>query len=207
MRHFEPVALARALDALPSWACLAFGALLLERALPNFLRFEAETGASGGGMLRGAQAKVWDLLEGNDAASFRGITAKSCEVFAPDTEQHSSLYTSPALDAVSIACNLLDYADSPRTDLLVDSASLRRDTIYLFVQKALRLAPSAPDLEMRLLAHPLMQEELGFQQADLELLRRLAPDGRQSWPAVLERSITLGYASFRMTLQAAQQLE
>jgi uncharacterized protein YjaG (DUF416 family) len=203
---FEPVTLERKLYALPSWGCLAFGALLLDRALPNFLRFAAETGAPGGAMLRGAQAKVWGLLEGNNAAApYFGITAKTCEVFSPETEQHTSLYTSSALDAVGIVCNLLDYIDSHQAKLLVDSASLRRDSVDIFLQRALRMDVSAPDFETQLLAHRLMQEELGFQQADLEFLTMLVPNGQRSWSSVLERSITLGYTNMRMTLQSAQQ--
>src|SRR5882757_5074359 len=125
MHRFEPEVLRRRLDALSNWAQLAFGVLLLERAVPNFFRFEAETGARGGAMLRGVQAKLWGLLEGNNAAApFVGVTAKACEFFAPNTELYSSPYTSSALDAISIACNMLDYTESGRTELLVEAASL-----------------------------------------------------------------------------------
>jgi uncharacterized protein YjaG (DUF416 family) len=196
MHRFEREVLRRRLDALSSWAHLAFGVLLLERAVPNFFRFEAETEARGGAMLRGAQAKLWGLLEGNNAAApFVGITAKACEFFAPDTELYSSPYTSSALDAISIACNVLDYADSERAELLVEAASLRRDSIDMFLQ---RVDPSAVDFEMRLLTHPLMQEELGLQEADLAFLDKWQSKGEQAWSAVLGRSVDLGYSNLRM---------
>jgi uncharacterized protein YjaG (DUF416 family) len=195
MHRFEPEILRRRLGALSRWANLAFGVFLVERAVPNFFRFEAETGARGGAMLRGVQAKLWGLLEGNNAAApFVGITAKSCECFAPDTELWDSPYTSAALDAISIACNVLDYADSERTELLVEAASLRRDSVDMFLQRVERVDPSAVDFEMRLLTHPLMQEELGYQEADLAFLDK----GDQVWSAVLGRSIDLGYSNLRM---------
>ena len=199
--RFDPVALKRRLEGLQKQGRLAFGVLLLERAVPNFFRFEAETGAAGGAMVRGAQAKSWGEFEGNNASAlFLGITAKALELFAPDTERYTSLYTSSALDAVSIACNLLTYVESGRIELLVESASLRRDTLDIFLQRAERMDASAVDLESRLLRHPLMQEELGFQEADLAFLEKMETENDRAWPSVLARSIELGYSSFRMTL-------
>lgn len=193
IHRFEPEVLRRRLDALSSWARLAFGVLLLERAVPNFLRFEAETGAGGGAMLRGVQAKLWGLLEGNNAAApYVGITAKACEFFAPDTALYSSPYTSSALDAITIACNVLDYAASGRTELLVEAASLRRDSVDMFLQRAERIDLTASDFETRLLSHPLMQKELGLQDADLTFLEEGRSKGSEAWSAVLGRAIDLG---------------
>ena len=73
--HFEPTALERRLRELPPVARIAFGVLTLERALPDFFRFQVETEAPGGDVMRGALAKVWGLLEGAEAAgAFAGIT-------------------------------------------------------------------------------------------------------------------------------------
>jgi uncharacterized protein YjaG (DUF416 family) len=178
---------------------LAFGILLLDRALPNFLCFAAETGAAGGAMLRGAQAKLWGLLEGNNAeAPFFGITAKGCEIFAPDTELYGSLYTSSALDAVMIARNVLDFADLGRTELLVEAADLRIDSVDMFVQRTEQMDPAAADFEAQLLSHRLTQEELGFQDADLTFLVEWGRKGDHAWSAVLSRSVELGYSNFRM---------
>ena len=199
IHRFEPVALGRRIDGLPSWGRLAFGALLLERAIPNFLRFEAETGAAGGAMLRGAQAKVWGLLEGDNAtAPFLEITGKTCEIFAPDTERYTSPYTSSALDAITIACNVLDYSDLHRTELLVESAGLRRDSVDMFLQRVMQVNSSSVDFEARFLTHTLMQEELGFQDADLAYLEDCQSKGSQTWSVVLRRSIDLSYSKLRM---------
>src|SRR5258707_3418958 len=126
--ELDPAELTRRLGELPERGRLAFGALLLERSLPNFFRFAYETGAPGGAMLRGAHAKIWCTLEEATAKPFRDFTSRACESYAPDTERHSSLYRSSALDAVTIACNLLDYAESGQTSLLLDSTALRRDS-------------------------------------------------------------------------------
>ncbi len=171
--------------------------------MPNFLWFAAETGAPGGAVLRGAHAKLWGLLEGRSAAEpFASVTAKACEIFAPDSELYSSLYTSSALDAITIACHVLDYADLNRTDLLVEAARLRRDSVDLFLQRTEQIDPTASDFEARLLTHPLMQEEHGFQDADLTFLEKWRSRGSEAWPAVLGRSIELGYSELRMTVSA-----
>lgn len=197
--RFDAVDLKRRLLDLPNSERLAFAALVLDRALPNFLRFESETGVAGGAMLRGAQAKVWGLVEGNDAASpFFGLNSKACELFAPDSESHKSLYTSSALDAVSITCNILDYVESKRVDLLVESASLLRDSVDMFIQLGGYVDSSTLDLETRLLNHPLMQEELGFQNADLQFLEHCHLKNTPIWPRVLRRSVEFGYSNLRM---------
>jgi len=150
-------------------------------------------------MLRGVQAKLWGLLEGNDAAApFLRVSAKTCEVFAPDTERYDSLYTSSALDAVTIACNVLDYADSHQINLLVDAASMRVDSVDMFLQLSYRMNPSDADFERQLLVHPLMQEELGRQDDDLSFLEKLRSTGADAWHMVLGRSAELGYSNLRM---------
>jgi uncharacterized protein YjaG (DUF416 family) len=206
MTHrFEPAALERRLGALSPQGRIAFGVLLLERALPNFLQFSIETGAPGGAVLRGALARLWDVLEGEAGRGgrFPEVTATTCESIGPDTEDFSSLYTSAALDAVGIACNVLAYWESQEIGLLVESASLRRDTIDMFLQNTLNINTSSPDFEERLLTHPLMQEELGFQQADLACLTRSGPH-ESLWQSVLQKSLEQGYGSLRMTVDAAR---
>jgi uncharacterized protein YjaG (DUF416 family) len=197
--QFDPESLSRRLERLSVRAQLAFGILLLERATPNFFRFQAETGAEDGGMIRGAQAKLWSLLERSDGGKlFTGITADACGRCAPDTEQYDSLYTSAALDAVSIACNVLDYAKLEKTELLVEAASLRRDSIDMFLQFVEKIEPNDSDFEARLLTHHLMQEELHFQEADLIFMEKWPFTETEAWSTVLGRSIELGYSSLRM---------
>jgi uncharacterized protein YjaG (DUF416 family) len=202
--QFDPVDSERRINSLPNWGQLAFGVLLLERAMPNYLCFEAETGSGGGAMLRAVSAKIWGILERSPVSNvFSSITSTSCEQISPDTEKFSSSYTSSALDAVVIACNLLDYAHAPQVNLLVEAAGLRRDSIDLFLQQEQRMESSDPEIEMRLLHYPLMQEELGLQRADLEFLSELAPVGERGWLKVLKRSLDLEYSTLRMTRKRA----
>jgi len=188
--QFDPVVLEQRLSELESWKRLAFGVLLLERAAPSFFRFEYETGARGGAILRGTLAKAWGLLEGSTTV-FAGLAARDCEIFIPDTEHYTSIYTSSALDGMTIACNLLDYIDSGKTSFLIESASLRRDTVDMFLQLTGQITSTSDDFEARLLAHPLMQEELGFQSEDLAFLASVSFQQEIGWPAVLKRSIDL----------------
>jgi uncharacterized protein YjaG (DUF416 family) len=198
--QFDPERLTQRLGDLIGPARLAFAALLLDRAIPNFFRFEYETGAPGGAVLRGAQAKVWALVEGSAATSiFKNLNSKACEAYAPDSERFESLYTSSALDAVSIACNVLDYILSEEIELLVDSASARRDSVDMYLQLSESVDSSAPDFEAQVVSHPLMQEELGFQDADLQFLEHCQRTKAPIWPDVLRRSVELRYSELRMT--------
>jgi uncharacterized protein YjaG (DUF416 family) len=197
--ELDPAELTRRLGELPERGRLAFGALLLERSLPNFFRFACETGAPGGAMLRAAQAKIWGLLEEAKAKPFRDVTSSACESFAPDTEERNSLYTSSALDAVTIACNVLDYLESGQTTLLVESNALRRDSIDMFLQLSSKVDSDAADFETQLLHHPLMQEEFGFQRADLDAIQQCGRKSDRIWSAALRRAIDFGYSSLRMT--------
>lgn len=190
---FDPDMVCERLHGLSAKCRLAFGVLVLERAIPNFLKFAAETEAPGCVMLRQAQAKLWSVLEGGDGClHFGNVTAQTCEVFAPDTELYDSPYTSAALDAITITCNLLDYVETERIDLLVEAASLRRDTVYVFLQVAEQF--DSDDSEI----HPLVQQELRFQSDDLLFLEQWRSRDSELWSAVLERSIDLGYSYFRM---------
>ncbi len=90
------------LNELKSWQLVAFGAFLLERALPNFLRFQVEVGVAGGRVLRAALAQLWNSIEHDGSDNWGFITPEMCGAVAPDTDGHASLYTSSALDAAAI---------------------------------------------------------------------------------------------------------
>lgn len=189
MLSFRSQAIIADLRKLGKASGLAFGIFLLERAKSGYFQFQLETGYGGGGTIRAALAQCWSALEGWPAVQAPLVSIEDCERLAPDSEHYSSLYTSAAIDAVGIACNVLSYIKSGDEQLLLDSAELLRDTVDLFIQNTSK-SPQQ-DTEIYILRHPLMQSELGYLYSDLEFLQRQANPTIGS--ASLARVIDQGY--------------
>ncbi|KAG9601748.1 hypothetical protein KCV01_g7457, partial [Aureobasidium melanogenum] len=148
---------------------LAFGICVMERALDGYLQFQQDTGWLGGGDVRAALAEGWRALESIDvpSADFPRMSAAMCEHWAPDSEAHTSPFTSAAIDAVTIACSLLEYIQMGDPKLIRDAAEARRDTLDLHIQRAMPQELSGPDLDRYISNHPLMRNELATMQDDL----------------------------------------
>jgi uncharacterized protein YjaG (DUF416 family) len=171
------------LKALDATRRLAFGVCLFERALPAFFQFQSDTGCPGGGVLRAALAQAWAALElGSTDPSFVSVSA--CEAALPDSEDHTSSFTSAAIDTVNIACCVLAFIQDQDVQQLVEAVEARRDTMDLFVQRSLDLDPADPNFEATITANPLMQEELGFLHDDLAFLQ--STQGSAVWRATLD---------------------
>lgn len=185
--------LAAGIKKLGRTKALAFGIFLLERAMPAFFKFQRDTGCPGGGAMRAALAQCWAVLEGSSAETANFVSVSECERVMPDSEgRHASDYTSAAIDAVDIACNMLIYARDADVELIVRSVTARCDTIELFLQN---LEPIDPHL-----SHPMLMEELDFMQADLEFLQAIGVDKSTLSSVVLERVSVREYGSLRLKL-------
>jgi uncharacterized protein YjaG (DUF416 family) len=168
---------------------LAFGICLLERAMPAFFQFQCDTGWVGGGVMRAAVAQCWAVLEGGPAEAVKFVSVADCERAMPDSEgRHDSDYTSAAIDAVDIACNLLGFVESGDIELIVNSVTAQTDTIDLFVQQSDGSA------------HSLLNDELDLMQADLNFLRVIDGGETMLFPALLKRVSDLEYRTLRLTL-------
>jgi uncharacterized protein YjaG (DUF416 family) len=170
------------LKALDAVRRLAFGVCLIERALPAFFQFQLDTGFPGGGVLRAALAQAWTALE-TGTASPSYVTVEMCEAVLPDSEDHTSAFTSAAIDTVSIACCVLTFMETGDVHQLVEAIEARRDTIDLFIQNY-DLDPADPNFEAAITAHPLMQAELKFLHDDLAFLK--ATRSADVWQATLD---------------------
>ncbi len=164
---------------------IAFGLLAFERALPAFHRFQAESGATGGAVLIGALAKSWSVLEGG-AGPMAWPQPADCAAVTPDTEHFISNYTSAALDAATIAENLLIFLEASDASGIVEISTLRRDTIDLFVQKNLKRVMNQTELDQIIIDHPLMKREIANQIADLDFLAN-DPETRHIYGWILDR--------------------
>ena len=170
MHTLEGINIEERLRSMEPAAQLAFGIFLLERAIPWFLRWQAEVNSSGGGDLRAALASCWARLEVSSNRKAAFVSVAECERLLPESEGSVSIYTSAAIDAVDIACNVLQFLDTGDLSLIVSSAASRRDTIDIYIQSSLGMDPSEPSFETDILSHPMMQAELKAMHSELAML-------------------------------------
>ena len=149
----------------------AFLLSIAERMKGNYLAFKKEHKAGDLKALEDALASGWRFVAGGEVhekAIESGI--ERCEGAAPDTEEFDSIYVSPALDAASCCGLLLELVRDNDPELVVDGASLARDTIDRYVTEKDDLDPSDARFEERILEHALMQAELKRQREDADAL-------------------------------------
>jgi uncharacterized protein YjaG (DUF416 family) len=158
---------------------VAFLLSIAERLKGNYLAFKKETKAGDVKALEDALASGWRFVAGGEVhekAIESGI--ERCEGAAPDSEEHDSLLLSSALDAASCAGLVLELIRDNDPELVVDGASLARDTIDRYITEKDDLDPSDARFEERILEHPLMQAELKKQREDIESLAKQEMDAQ-----------------------------
>jgi Uncharacterized protein conserved in bacteria len=200
MYSFNQSTIQAHLEALDDTRRLAFGVFLLERALPGYLQFQVDSGSLGGAKLRAALAQCWSALEAGSRQVDPFISVETCEKILPDSEDHTSAYTSAAIDAVNIACCLLTYLDSGDVSNLMEAVEARWDTLYLFILNGTDIDPSVAGLQEDITRHPLMQEELSFLHNDIAFLQTISGTGSAVLIAAIERTSQMDYRRLRLRL-------
>jgi uncharacterized protein YjaG (DUF416 family) len=114
---------------------------------------------------------VWAHVYGEAQTNKEIVDANSaCELAAPSSDDFTSIYVTAAQDACFAVCSLLDYVLENDIDKIVQAATYATDSVDLFVQEADGIEPGDPELEAKILGHPLMQRELERQDSDLEAM-------------------------------------
>lgn len=199
MRIFKSSKITSDLIALDDQRRVAFGIMMLERAAAGYFQFQIETGSQGGAQLRAANAEAWSALERGAEQRCRFISVDECAEAAPDSEDYTSPYTSAAIDAVAIACCVLEFLNTSDVSKLVEAAESRRDTVYLFLINEAGIDPAAAGFEEVVERHPLVQAELKALDEDIAFLRALPAEVSIN-AAVVERVIALYYGVMTLKL-------
>jgi uncharacterized protein YjaG (DUF416 family) len=165
-----------ALATLLPWKQIAFMACCCERMLPNYRKFNSETGFGNPDVLAYALDIVWNWIESDKIQCEIATLVMECEQQAPTTFDFSSPFTSAALDVANAIASTVEAIGDPTEDRAIEVASLSRDTVDLFVQQVDNLDPNATDLESKILGNAYMQDELRNQRKDLEKLISLSSD-------------------------------
>jgi uncharacterized protein YjaG (DUF416 family) len=166
--------LEREIESLSPQGRLAFLLSCAERLFPNYLAFSNAESWGDPAALRDALELGWSTLQGEQIspAIIENVMARA-EAVTPDTEAFDSPLVSAALDAAvcaTLVAELLLHDDPKKVK---DAASLARDTVDLHVQELERFEGGDPLLERKILAHPLMKQELARQREDVQLLQEM----------------------------------
>jgi hypothetical protein len=150
---------------------IAFAAACCERMLPNYAAFSKMEKWGNTTFLRSALDEVWGLIEKNrcDKQTIQRHV-NQCESIVPDTEEFSSIYTSPALDAANAIIETLECCLSHDTAKIVDVAGFARDTVDMYIQDKENIERFDAQVEQQILSHPLMVREMKQQREDLHFL-------------------------------------
>lgn len=189
---FDPEHIRTLANKLSREGKLAFALSCSERLYPNYLAFASQSGWGQPQVIRHSLDFGWRVLEGvpvdiDELVRLRRIVREA----APETGDFDSMLVSPALDAASVAELLLNIIEADNADDVVQIAALCRDTVDMYVQELENMSPAAPDIEERILKHPLMQQELRRQNNDINELSALSSSPeliatfaeRWRWPA------------------------
>ena len=125
-------------------------------------------------LVRKALDCVWTFLRDQPLSSeeIKNVTA-SCESAVPNSDDFVSLYVTSAQDACFAVCGLLDYLLESDVGKVVQVATYATDSVDLYVQEIENMAPNDPQLEQKILLHPLMQRELTQQEDDLKAIEQV----------------------------------
>jgi len=181
---------------------LGFGICLLERALPMFYAFQAETNHAGMGEVMASLAACWKTMEDGRWGEPAFLTSNECEKVMPDSEDYDSFYTSAALDAVDICCSLLDFIHAKDIRSIVAATQVQLDTLDLATQRLLDEDGVGDD--HRLVQEPtsLLSLELNRMQDDLFFLAASSAQSEPLASQLRRRVLELNYRQIELIRRA-----
>jgi hypothetical protein len=187
-----------ALDDLSQLHQFAFGLCILERAVPLFFEFTAESGHRGSGEVLAALASCWRYLEAEVDSMPGFVSVNECENVAPDSEDYGTVHTPAAMDAVDIACNLLEFIREPEKRLIEATINAQIDTIDLFAQRLGFSGGISEDHPFMSGESSLMSEEIARMRDDLLFLADEASDRPLLAAQLARRILDLNYRDLRI---------
>ncbi len=173
------------IETLRQTAKVAFSLAIAERLLANYPVFSSAEGFGDPSKLRDALDLAWSWLADSESVVDLDDAVKHSEAQAPDPGESNSLLVSAALDAVNAVLCVLELVANPGSTAALEASELATDTVDLFVQEVGGMDSRDPDLESRILSHPLMQAEHARQASDLNWLTRHSTQGRSERSGVL----------------------
>lgn len=166
---FDIEMLTKNLAQLPARARLIMGAMVCERLVPNYRRFEEASRWQGYSTLRAALDSVWAQIraERSDAELCKQMLL-DCDKLVPNSEDFSTNTVSMAIDAANSVCVLLEAVSDASPEKIAEICAAAIDTIDVYIQlfEFDGCIEIGPEQERAILVHPLSQAELRRQRED-----------------------------------------
>ncbi len=156
---------------------LLFGILCCERMIPNYSRFNAETGWGDTDALKEGIEYAYRCLDKEADITKADRLSALCEFSAPHTDDFDSLYVTLSQDYCFSVCCLLDFIKAPNSQAIAQIGEFSTDSIDLFIQETEGLLEGDPCLEEKINNHELMQQTLAFQEKVLNAVATEASIG------------------------------
>jgi len=143
--------------------------------LPNYRAFSHLTKWGDFATLRSALDLAWRYAPQAPVDSGEVVSARQAvDVIVPDSEDFDSPLVSAAIDAGTGVLGTLDCCLTGNAEMVLDVASVARDTVDMFVQERDNMEYDDPGFEAKILADPLMMREVQAQSDDLSVLKEHA---------------------------------
>lgn len=163
-----------ALMTLPRKKQLAFVLLVFERMLPSLIAFSKYTAFDAACYLEARDA-AWAVLQNSKDGIANQSLGEACIRNAPDTEEFSHELTTYALNAALAMADIMEFTLDGNVNHIANTLTLARDSVDLYLNSLDSSILSSPELDRKIAAHPLMQQELRRQEEDIRFLSGL-PD-------------------------------
>ena len=186
LQYDEP-RLVDALERLPRRLRAAFAAASAERRLSAYARLSNPTGKGVLDRLHSALGCLWDDLKGNlSNARVLQEQLDSCMALLPEEEEGAPEEQVYANDAVASVIYAIRARLTGGSKEAMWAARRAYESVDHFVIARLNRTIIKRTSEPAIIAHPLVQAELQYQQADMTQLRDVAPDEEMHKGAIVE---------------------
>ncbi len=155
------------------WQGVAFSATLLTRMTPNYQLFCEVTEHDGVEQYRKTLSTIWTWLGSSKSKVNFAAQLEKIESQTPDASEHDSFGVYPAIDAAISMASTINLIKGDDEGGAVVVSKLSQGTVEAFIEATSEHELSKQEIK----AHPLMEWEIAFQSALLDMIEGQAIDG------------------------------
>lgn len=175
MLRYDEKSMIDRLRAMEARGRSAFAAACAQRLLPSYRAFSGQSGAGNPSMLTESLSMLWDRLRGG-AIEKDDLIARIevCEQIVPEEDEQWSELTAYAQNAAAAVAYALRCEANGEPQEAAWAARQAYEAVDFYVVHKNGVDVNAPDAELKILSHPVVQAELGRQDRDLREGEHLA---------------------------------
>ena len=171
----------KTLKTMKPWQSTAFATAMAQRSLPNYVLFAEVTGFGDVSELNHCLNMLWDYAAGQQSSKNFERLLERLDEQTPDVNQFAMYGVYPALDMITALTTAIQSAMDPHEDDAYSNARLSLATISQFITEVETTDKDGSERDDKALAllieqHPLIQHQLDFIEAAIELLQHAKPN-------------------------------